>query len=243
MLENRWARLLRDPLRPIRRRMDYFRQRARYETPEGYDSAQYWRDRLSRYGFSKRGVGIAASSDEENEQAYTEASRTLLNYCVSKQISWAGKRVLDIGCGTGFYAQIAKDQRCKSYTGVDITDELFAELTTRFEGFNFVQLDISETPPPSSYDLIVMIDVTQHIVEEARFKRAMGHVRSHLHDQGVFLVTSWLVPAREQEYFYHVKRPRSAYENCFPDCVLLDAVPFRDKYLFAIRPVTTPPKS
>lgn len=231
----RLIRFLRNPIRPMRRRAAYWLQQRRYAKGEGYDESAYWKDRLSKYGFDKRGVGIDARSPEENERMYAEAREIFLALCERDRVSFAGASVIEIGCGAGYYTGIVQEQGCARYTGVDITAALFGELGQRFPGFEFVQADVTADPLPGRAGVIVMIDVTQHIVDEDKFRAAMRNVDEHLDPGGVFIVTSWLTPEREKDLFYHVRRPMQAYRDAFPGWVIGEPVPFRDKFLFTLR--------
>ncbi len=237
---SRILRLLRNPAAPIQRRVKYFLERWKYARNGGYRSETYWHDRLSKYGLDKRGVGIWTRTQAENEAMYEQARAVFIDFCHQHDISFKDKCVLEIGCGTGFYTDIVRGLGCADYTGLDITDALFPTLRDRFPGFEFVQQDITTTAPSGTFDAIVMIDVTQHIVDDDKFRRAMSNVASHLDTNGVFVVTSFLSTAREQNTFYHVRRPIENYKECFAGAEFLPPVPFRDKFLFAIRPAPSP---
>ena len=55
------------------------------------------------------------------------------------------------------------------YLGIDITDKLFEQLRETLPTAEFRQLDITSQRLDGLYDLITMIDVTQHIVSEKQF--------------------------------------------------------------------------
>jgi SAM-dependent methyltransferase len=232
---DRFIRFLRNPVRPLRRRLQYVLQKRRYLAGDGYQEEQYWTDRLGKYGLDKRGVGIDARSTEENEAMYAQARSVFLDAVARESIDFSRSRVIEIGCGVGFYTDIVKEQHCPDYTGMDITDALFGELRGRHPEYRFVKGDVTMVPLPGPAEVILMIDVTQHIVDEAKFAAAMMNIREHLLPGGIFIVTSWLTTAREQDLFYHVRRPLSAYQDQFPGHAFSEAVPFRDKFLFTIR--------
>jgi glycosyltransferase involved in cell wall biosynthesis len=200
-----------------------------------YDPREYWSQRHRRFGLNARGVGNCTLSENENSEVYRQAKRVFLDYCRSNGISFQGASVLDIGCGNGYYTEICSELGVGHYTGLDITDTLFPPLQYRFPSYRFCQLDITCQPPDSSFDLILMIDVTQHIVDDAKFSQAMRNIHDHLKDNGIFLVTSWLSPQRIQRGPHETARPLEFYQREFPECEFLEPVAFRDKSLFAIR--------
>lgn len=203
--------------------------------PDRYRPDEYWKHRLGRYGLDLRGVGNCTLSAEENERQYREAERDFLGLCRAEAIDLKDTRVLDIGCGTGFYAGVLRRQGVRAYTGLDITDALFDQLRARYPDFNFIQGDITRSVPPGPYDLILMIDVTQHIVHKERFSSAMRNVSRALAPQGTLVVTAWLTPEFVQRQPHEVARPMEYYRREFRDYSFSEPRPFRDKYVFAVR--------
>lgn len=212
------------------------KRRIRKVLPEPrYDPKKFFKGRHEEYGFDLRAVGDRGLSVEQNDNAYREASRTFLELCKAEKVDFASANVIDIGCGTGFYTQILRDNGVTRYLGVDIIDDRFEVLRGRFPDLAFRQLDITEEPLDTPYDLIVLIDVTQHIVDDEKFSAAMQNVRSHLAEEGVFIVTSWLTEKRTKRTYYEVARPMSYYKRVFPDYHFSEIIPFRDKFIFSIR--------
>lgn len=225
-------RLMKDPVGVLKRRLD--RSSQKYIKPDGYDAKEYWGDRLASYGFDLRGAGDASLSREENERMYAAARETFLSLCRRDSITLSTARVLEIGCGTGFYTGILRDSGVKDYCGVDITDALFPALKEEFPDFDFRQLDVTEHSLEGTYDLVAMIDVTQHITNPDKFSFAMQNIRNHLGEAGSFIVTSWLDESA-RESFYEVSRSIEAYRREFPGCSFSEPTPFRDKFIFSIR--------
>ncbi len=227
-------KLLKDFLRIVYRAASYSFEKYRYQSPDGYNAKRYWTDRLSKFGQNLRGVGNRWSSEIENEQMYHRAKKEFLALCRQEGIDFENARILDIGCGTGFYADVFRENGGRNYLGIDITDVLFEKLRKGYPGFEFRLIDITEQELDGEYDLIVMIDVTQHITNEAKFSFAMKNVRSLLSEQGVFVVTSWL--SKKPRYrFYEVFRTMNDYKREFFDYSISNPTPFRDKYIFSIR--------
>ena len=72
-----------------------------YRSPE-----EYWAERHRKYGFDLRGVGHKGLSHEKNQQMYIEARGVFLKLCREEGVDFATAHMLDVGCGTGFYAKI-----------------------------------------------------------------------------------------------------------------------------------------
>jgi len=231
----RWAGNPRSLGEALRARFDPLR----YWAPGGYRASRYWADRLFRFRFDLQGVGNAALSSGENERMYRRAGEVFLSLCRTLKIEFSRTEMLDIGCGTGYYAGIFREQGGKSYLGVDVADVLFPELRRRFPGFSFLKLDVAAEALSGTFGLIAMIDVTQHITSPKGFSFALRNVREHLAPGGTFTVTSWL-DGRARRSFYEVSRALDVYNAAFPGCRFSPPLPFRDKWIFGITAPSAP---
>ena len=139
------------------------------------------------------------------------------------------------------YTEVTLEAGVKQYVGIDITDALFPKLNEHFHQTcaQFQKLDVATQQLRGEFDLIVMIDVTQHIVDDEKFYFAMQNIGSCLSHGGVFIVTSWLNDSVRKSFF-EVSRSMEAYEQAFPDHSFSAATPFRDKFMFAIRKSKAP---
>ncbi len=209
--------------------------RAAYWSPSGYDARKFWQQRLGTFGLDDlRGAGIMHYSHEKNKATYERAAKTFLNFCAAEGVRFPDVRVLEVGCGTGFYTDICAVQRVHTYVGVDVADVLFDQLCKRFPDYAFQQLDVASQELSGAYDLIIMIDVTQHIVSPEAFMFAMRNLRDHLAKGGIIIMTSWL-SERPRKVFYEVSRTLSTYQKEFEGFVFGAPRPFRDKYIFSMR--------
>lgn len=173
----------------------------KYGAGNDYDAAKYWHDRFSKYGLSLKGAGNEGISEEENEKIYAEAAKVFTDLCRKEDIDFHNVSVLEIGCGTGFYTQLLHDLGVKSYTGVDITDVLFPKLRKKFPRFKFIKKDVTSDKLEGKYDLIIMIDVIEHIVKESKLSFAMENVKNCLSHNGVFIVTPIMKVSKKQLFY------------------------------------------
>ena len=209
-------------------------QAARYWAPGGYDVEKYWRHRLHKYGFNLSGVGNINLSHDENKQIYLKAKKVFLSLCYKEGIDFKNIYMLNVGCGTGFYAEIFRENGGKRYLGIDITDILFGKLKQIFPEFQFRKSDISTQELEAQFDLIIMIDVVQHITNDDKFSFAMQNIRSHLSANGIFIVTSWLND-KARHSFYEVSRSMDAFKKEFPSYAFSEPTPFKNKFIFSIK--------
>jgi len=234
LVKHKIIRLIKDPIGTITRELRRRLRRYKYQSRYVEDAEPHWANRLGKYGFDLRGVGNEGLSHEENERVYLQARGVFETLCKNENVDFAKVRMLDVGCGTGFYAKVFAENGGTDYLGVDITDTLFDRLREEFPTFKFRKLDITKQQLDGLFGLIIMIDVTQHITDEEKFSFAMQNIKSHLNQNGIFIVTSWL-RERTQFNYYEVSRPFEVYKKEFPDFIFSTPLPFRDKFIFAIK--------
>lgn len=199
---------------------------------EGYEAEKYWTDRHNRYRHSFCGVGNLSLSEEANVQDYVAAVDTMRDLLRLVSLDPRGKSALDIGCGNGFWTGILQEWGVKAYVGLDITDALFDLLQKRHPQFEFVAGKVQALPLRSGYELITMIDVTQHITDDFELQDILTRVRSLLAENGVFIVTFWN-KVQPQEVFYETFRPFRFYTATLAGMAHTPPIRFRDKFVAA----------
>jgi SAM-dependent methyltransferase len=208
-----------------------------------YKPKRYWNDILSD-SFDLRGVGHYGLSESENAKMYAE-KRAIIERELERHAITLGPdtRTLEIGSGVGFWTEFLRAKGIRHYTGNDIAQVSVDTLSKRYPDFTFVHGDAGEiTLPPASFNLGWMIDVTQHITDDAAFTRALGNVWQALRPGATFVVTFW-DPATNKYLtnklrLNRIEKPRgiAAYAAVFgPSAVLSDPVPFNDKHLLMVR--------
>jgi SAM-dependent methyltransferase len=92
-----------------------------------------------------------------NPEELTEQSRVRARI-VAKHVPLAGKRVLEIGCGRGYFVRVLADEYGCDASGLDVTR--YADWG---DDPRFVQADIADPPELGTYDVIVSHAVWEHI--------------------------------------------------------------------------------
>ena len=179
--------------------------------PSSFDNRQYWEHRLGEH-FSPAGVGYLRLGRRFNEWMYRVRGgvfdRVVAELELRQQSAvdrqqaappspsdparpWAGRSVLDVGSGTGFY--VDRWQRLGArVTGLDLTEVAVARLTRAYPDARFVRGDIGgalETLPfaADSFDAVSAFDVLFHIVDDAQYARAFQNIAVMLRPGGWFL--------------------------------------------------------
>jgi SAM-dependent methyltransferase len=110
----------------------------------------------------------------------------LLRYLRSHNLARSG-HALDIGCGDGLLLDTLKELGCTPH-GMEADDRLVSEETRKKHRIHIGILD-SDFQPDQPYDLILMLDVLEHIEDDVQ---ALQHVHRCLSPNGVLVIT---VPA------------------------------------------------
>ena len=151
--------------------------------------------------------------------------------------------IIEIGCGVGYWTEYFKSLGAKFYTGNDIAEISVTKLKEQFKEFAFIQGDISEVIlKENTFDLGVMIDVTQHITDDSRFNKAMDNLWKSLKQDAFLIITMWdpqkNVYLSNKLRLNRIEKPRGLdkYMELFsPRAEVLSKVDFNDKYLLVIR--------
>lgn len=207
-----------------------------------YNPKTFWDDMLSR-SFDLKGVGHFRKSNEENLKMYEEKKKIINGIIDKNKIAISGKsRVLEIGCGVGYWTEYLKTFGVKDYTGNDIAEISIKNLKENYPDYKFIRGDISETPlEKNTYDIIFMIDVTQHITDDDKFNAAIANIWNSLKTGGYFFVTMWdpskNVYLANKIRINKIEKPRGLdwYKKIFGDSgIIIEHTDFNDKFLLLI---------
>lgn len=180
-----------------------------------YDPKAFWEQRFGEH-FDLVGTGETGLSLAYNRACYALRAVQLERALRAAGVAVAGRRVLDAGCGTGFFTDFYL-RRGATVTGLDITTASVERLRMRFPQLRFVLADVSESAPDERYDVVNAIDVLYHITDDSRWERAMRNLAGAV-EPGGWLVLTDVFEVGGSEAAHNVTRPWSAY------CPLLDSL-------------------
>ena len=152
-----------------------------------YRPREFWEDRLNRQ-FDLRGTGEIGASTAYNDACYAMRREVLTRALAEAAFDPRGRRVLDVGCGTGFFTRYYLE-RGAALTGLDITQISVERLRARHPEARFLLADVSDQPLGERYDLVNAFDVLYHITDDARWARALGHLADAVLPGGLLLLT------------------------------------------------------
>lgn len=160
-----------------------------------YEPKTYWEERL-KSNFNIRGVGNIVFGKRYNQLLYKLHLIVLKKAITKFNISLEGKRILDVGSGTGFFSEFYLSNSGE-VLGLDITRTSVELLTKSLPNGEFITLDISEEifqePYLSerSFNIVNVQSVLYHITEEARFDKALENLARCLATGGYLFITDF----------------------------------------------------
>ncbi len=179
-----------------------------------FNYKKFWDERYKKYGFNIKYSGNKELGNGENIEKYEKSMYHLLkiirNFDLSKNCS-----ILDIGCGVGIYADYFLKNGFRNYTGIDLNENIIKILNKKFpDNYKFFQKDIFKEKIKETYDLILMISVTGHIIDDKDFYFVMKNVKNSLNRKGYFFVTDRLIKDVRTSYYTRIRTLRH-YEKIF----------------------------
>ena len=152
-----------------------------------YRPREFWDQRLSEH-FDLRGTGQTAMSSAYNRACYALRREVLERALAEAGVDPRGRRVLDVGCGVGFFTAYYLG-RGAEVTGIDISVTSVETLRERHPQARFILGDVSETPLAEAWDVVNAFDVLYHIVDDTRWQTALRSLALAVAPGGLLLVT------------------------------------------------------
>lgn len=176
-----------------------------------YEPREFWDQRLSDQ-FDLRGTGQPGLSVAYNRACYTLRRQVLDRALAAEGFDPARRKVLDVGCGTGFFTAYYLT-RGAQLTGIDIAPTSIERLRKRHPQGRFLLADIARTTPEGRFDLVNAFDVLYHITDDAGWERAVGGLAAAVERGGLLLLTDTFPAAERQpgEAEHNRMRPLARY--------------------------------
>ncbi len=172
-----------------------------------YQPREFWDQRL-REQFDLRGTGETGLSLAYNRACYALRREVLDAALAAERFDPRGRRVLDVGCGTGFFTAYYLDRGAR-VTGIDIAPTSVERLRQRHPDATFVLGDVSETAIEGRYDLVNAFDVLYHVTDDARWETAVRHLAAAVAPGGRLLLTDLFASMPMAEH--NTMRPLARY--------------------------------
>jgi len=135
---------------------------------------------------------VYVKGEKKHFTTYRESSSTSEVKEVLKQISWKSKTVLDVGCGTGFFAYSVAKKGAK-VLGIDFSEEAIEIAKSKYshKNLDFKSIDVSKIK--EKFDVIVSNGTLEHMDDPLKTLRLF---KKHLNTKGKIIITSpnWTNP-------------------------------------------------
>lgn len=164
---------------------------------EQFDPADYWEKRLSA-SYTLGATGWSGLGESFNRWSYAVRRRVFARAVGETLGDVSSLRVLDVGSGTGFYLDAWHGLGVTELVGSDLTSAAVAQLTARFPSVTIHQLDIGAADgqlEEAAFDVISIIDVLYHIVDDERYGQAIANLAAMLKPGGTLFFTENFVNA------------------------------------------------
>lgn len=196
-----------------------------------FDASSYWRERLAS------GERLAATGTRPFGPAYQRYLYRLKVAAIRRLLKpfrqqLQGARVLNVGCGWGYFEPVFAAMGARHVVGVDFVPETIDALRTSQPAFEYHCANVtepwSEALQGKSFDLVTSIDVLYHVVDDHAFGRAIANLCAICRPDGGLLL--WTDAPRRENNTDH---PHCRYRS------FLDYQPVFARY--GVRPRTALP--
>lgn len=180
------------------------------ESKRTYNPKEYWSKHLEE-NFSLEGVGFTQFGGSYNKYLYKMRKKVLERVTSKYKIDVPSMRILNIGCGSGFYVDIWQRKGVTYLTGIDITAISARKLSAKYPNFDFYEADITSpalinTFPLNQrkFDVITAFDVLFHIVDDNKFEQAIKDISMLCSEDGLIFITD-IFPHKRPYVIFHQK--------------------------------------
>lgn len=104
-----------------------------------------------------------------------------------------GKKVADIGCGSGYGCEILKKQGAEHVSGTDISEESIRFARSRYgdlADFSMQGITDLKEYPDGSFDIVVCNEVMEHIKEYGMENNAIGELKRITRNGGLLIIAT-----------------------------------------------------
>jgi 2-polyprenyl-3-methyl-5-hydroxy-6-metoxy-1,4-benzoquinol methylase len=131
--------------------------------------------------------GFAVTDQLERESFWVRSRVRVISKLIQSCVSELGSaQLLEIGCGTGELLRALVPDSRLTVTGSEIYLRGLQYAKKKLPGVNFIQFDAQKGVLPERYDIIVALDVLEHIDDD---RKTLANLREMLTDRGFLIVT------------------------------------------------------
>lgn len=167
----------------------------------------FWHNRLSN-DETLIATGHRAFNLVYNQALYEMQCDTLNTLLQTHEIDATDKVVLDVGSGLGFFVDYFLMKGAKNVAGLDIAPASIDYLRQTYPQAQFHCVDVGAVPAlpvTTLFDIVSVISVLYHIVEEDAFRRALRNICQAVMPGGYLLISgmfksTWQITAGHVQF-------------------------------------------
>ena len=149
--------------------------------------------KLENAGLSKLYDGVYKKSEQKHFTTFLAKGKPSSEHLkILELFSWKGKKVIDVGCGTGLFAYLAAKKGAE-VTGIDFSEQAIklAQRNHSHRKLHFKKMNVNELK--GKFDVIVSIGTLEHVDKPLD---SLKFFKKHLSPNGKIIITSpnWTNP-------------------------------------------------
>ena len=169
----------------------------------------YWDSRHAAETDLKSG-GDVGLSEAANEAFYQARLGRLIDILLAKNLPSRPLRVLDAGCGKGWFSRALARCGC-DVLGVDPSPAAIAECRRLGGGPSYAVTTLSGLVSPKTFDAVVCVDVLFHIVDDDEWRASVRSLCENVRLGGLLVIADVNWPERRTLGNYIVHRSPGEY--------------------------------
>jgi 2-polyprenyl-3-methyl-5-hydroxy-6-metoxy-1,4-benzoquinol methylase len=191
------------------------------------DPQSYWNARHRDHRDSLLGPGCIGLDEAANEDDYA-AKWDRVRVALEREVVRGATRILDAGCGTGWFTQRVTTLGFADVEGADFSAAA-AEIAQRNAPTTRVRVGpLHEITSNEPYDVVMCVDVLFHVVDDGLWKRSVENLAGLTRPDGALVIQDSLNEAGAPQPARHVRfRSLAAYRDTLSGWDLVD----RDSYV------------
>jgi ubiquinone/menaquinone biosynthesis C-methylase UbiE len=185
-----------------------------FPSKDVYDLKDYWEKRIRKFEGRLRSVGHISFSDKVNKYIYMARVKALNRILAENNFSLSGKKVLDSGCGIGYFTEYYSRTDASQVVALDISPTAVKYCVKNVKRADCVIACLSYMPFRTNYfDVVHAFDVLYHITDDYDWKKALTEISRVLSKGGVVVLTEKFIDKSIESSFYIKFRSRKIYLN------------------------------
>lgn len=154
-------------------------------------SLDYWRKRFAADPDGWVAGGDRRWTDEVNYNSALAIMSKLIDVLEQHAAPFAGKALLDAGCGMGHFTEMARKLGFDA-TGTDFCEEAVQRAQQRYPKSTFEVADLVHLDLSQHFDVIITLNVLVALSDPAEWRRALCRFAEHLTPDGIIVILETL---------------------------------------------------